>query len=219
MGVGADDEARPPVAEMAHGHLLGRGLAVHVDDHRVEGDPQRRLVQGLVHGGEGVVQGVHVHPAQHRDHQHPPAARRVIGIGPAPRGPGQAGIVQGPQQPGLPLDIGERLPLVPAVVAQRQAVRPRVEQVLGGLLGDAEARGGVLRIDADEVEGQAPLQPGQVGGERVPSGLADHVAEKCQPHGRPYASEEAALYPSSVRTPSSRWSWGPMGRAAQACPA
>ena len=81
-------------------------------------------------------------------------------------------IVQRPDQPRLAHDVGQRLLLVPGVVAQGQAVGAGVEQLARGGLGDAEAGGGVLGVDDDELQAQPPAQARQVLGEarRGPSG-------------------------------------------------
>ncbi len=91
VGVGADHQAGAAVAEVAHGHLLRGGLGVHVDDHRVGDLAQRAGVQLAIDRGEGIVERVHVHPAQQVDHQHPLAALGLEQLGAAARRVGQAG--------------------------------------------------------------------------------------------------------------------------------
>src|SRR5690606_20989766 len=54
VGVGAHHQAGPTVAPVAHGHLLGADLGVHVDDDRVGHGAQRRGLQLTVHRGEGI---------------------------------------------------------------------------------------------------------------------------------------------------------------------
>jgi hypothetical protein len=79
------------------------------------------------------------------------------------------------------------------VVAQGQAVGAGVEQVPGGPLGDAEARGRVLCIDDDELQVESPAQARQVVGETVPAGFPDHVSEKGEAHSVPSGLWEAAV--------------------------
>ena len=174
VGVGADHQAGAAVAEMAHGHLLGGGLGVHVDDDGVGHRAQRAGLQLAVDRGEGIVQRVHVHAAQQVDHQDPLAALGLEQLRAAARRVGEGRIVQRPDQPRLAHDVGQRLLLVPGVVAQRQAVGAGVEQLAGGGLGDAEAGGGVLGVDDHELEAEA-RGAGPAGGRPGPRG----------PSGRP----------------------------------
>ena len=66
---------------------------------------------------------------------------------------GRAGrIVDRADQPRRALDEDQRLLLVPGVIAERDRVGAGVEQLLVDRLGDAEAAGGVLAVDDDEIE-------------------------------------------------------------------
>ncbi len=101
---------------------------------------------------------------------------------PAPL-PGRAGrIVDRPQQPLLALDEDQRLLLVAGVVAERDDVGAGAEQVLEDGLGDAEAAGGVLAVDGDEVELVAGAQLGQLLDHGLAAGAAYHIAEEQQTH-------------------------------------
>ena len=110
------------------------------------------------------------------------AALGLEQLGAAARRVGEGRIVERPDQPRLAHDVGQRLLLVPGVVAERQAVGAGVEQLARRGLGDAEAGGGVLGVDDDELQAQAPAQAGQVVGEAVAARAADHVAEEGQAH-------------------------------------
>ena len=127
---------------------------MHVDNHRVGDIAQGRGVQLPVHGGEGVVHGVHMHPTQQVDHQHPMPALGLEQLGAATGGVGQDGIVGGADQARFSYYVGQGLALVPGVVAQGQAVGPGLEQLAGGVFGDAKAGGGVLGVDDDELQAQ-----------------------------------------------------------------
>ncbi len=103
---------------------------------------------------------------------------------PATRRPGQARIVQGPDQPLLAHDVGEGLALVPGVVAQRQAVGAGLEQLARRGLGDAEAARGVLGVDHHEVQGQPPPQARQMPDDALTARAADHVSEEGDTHSK-----------------------------------
>jgi len=77
------------------------------------------------------------------------------------------------------------------VVAQRDRIHAETEDLLGGLLGDAHAAGGVLAIDHHEVGRVALAKHRQQRGERTPTKAADYVGHEqelhwmavCQPPG------------------------------------
>ena len=202
MGVGADHQAGATVAEVAHGHLLAGHLGVHVHDDGIGRHAQRAGRQLLLHGAERVVHRIHVHAAQHVHHQNGAPALRFEQIGPRARRVHQARIVQRPDQARLAHDVGQGLALVPAVVAQRQAVGARHEQLARGVLGYAEATGGVLGVHHHEIEPQVAFQPRQMIADPVTPGLADHVAKEGQSHVRYGPAGPAGQ--SSQRRPSTR---------------
>ena len=184
MGVGANHQRGATIAEMAHGHLLGGRLAMHVDDDGVGGHAHRTGRQLLLDGAERAVHRVHVDAAQHIHDQHGLAGMGLEQIGPGAGRIHQARVVGRADQARLAHDIGQGLALVPAVVAQGQAVGPGHEQLFRRILGDAEAAGGVLGIDHHEVELQLPLQAGQMIAQTVPAGLADNITKKSQSHAK-----------------------------------
>jgi hypothetical protein len=181
-----DHQAGAPVAEVAHGRLLAGGLRVDIDDDGVAHGPERAALQLGVDGGEGVVQRVHVHAAERVDHQHALALGRVEEPGAAAGRVRQARVVDGADHPRLAPDVAERLLLVPGVVAERQAVGAGVEQLARGVLGDPEARGGVLAVDHHELETQPPAQARQVLGQAVATRAADDVSEEPDTHQPPF---------------------------------
>ena len=93
------------------------------------------------------------------DDEHPRAVPRSVDVGAAPGRPER--IVNGPQKAIVAIGEDERLALVPDVVAGRHAVGAGGEQVLEDIFGDAEAAGGVLAVDDDEVEAVLRDQAGQ----------------------------------------------------------
>ena len=155
---------------------------MHVHDHRVRHDAEGGGVQLALHRAEGVVHGVHVHPAQHIHDQHP----APVGGGEHIRAPArrvhQARIVGRSDQARLAHDVGQGLALVPGMVAQGQHVRARVEDFARGVLGDAEAARRILGVDHHEIQLQVAAQAGQVVGKAVAAGLAHHIAEESQSH-------------------------------------
>ena len=75
-------------------------------------------------------------------------------------------IVDRAQEAVVALGEGQRLALVPDMVAGGDAVGAGVEQLLQDLLGDAEAAGGVLAVDDDEVEAMLCDEAGKLRGDR-----------------------------------------------------
>ena len=63
MAVRAADQRDAAIAEMAHRHLFRGRLAMNVDDGGVDARPHTVFLQFGIHGGEGIVQRVHEHPA------------------------------------------------------------------------------------------------------------------------------------------------------------
>ena len=69
--------------------------------------------------------------------------------------------IRRPDQLRRALDEHQRLALIPGVVAERDRIGAGVEEFLIDRLGDAEAAGGVLAIDDDEIERQSRIMPGR----------------------------------------------------------
>ena len=142
------------------------------------------------------------------DHQHPRAGRGLEDVGAAPGRAG--GIIGGADQPRLALDEHQRLALIEGVVAERDRVGAGGEELVADRLGDAEAAGGVLAVDDDEIEPPARAQRRQAVDQRRAAGAPDDVADEQQPHQpRPRAS----IHSRSVRMKSSRSSCGSSGAA------
>ena len=86
----------------------------------------------------------------------------LVSIMAAPRPGVPVGIIERADQPRRALDEHQRLALVPGVIAERDGVGAGVDQLVVDRLGDAEAAGGVLAVDDDEIElpvGDQPRQP------------------------------------------------------------
>ena len=174
MGMGADDRTDPPIQVPAERRLFRRGLGMKVDDD------QRRLFtepgQLPVRGPEGALQVVHedpplqvenpdLHPSGglHQDAAPRRRALRVVGR---------------PDDPLLPVEVGIRFPLVPDVVAAGDHVDTQIEQLAGGLLGDAEAACQIFAIGNDQIGGMAVHQAVQFAGNRLAAGLPHKVAHE-----------------------------------------
>ena len=64
------------------------------------------------------------------------------------------------------------------MVAERDRVGADVDEFLVDRLGDAEAAGGVLAVDDDEIERPVADHAGQMFRDGGAAGLADHVADE-----------------------------------------
>ena len=110
----------------------------------------------------------------------------------------------------MPLDEDQRFLLIECVVAERDRVGARGEEILADRLGDAESASGVLAVDDDEIEFPARPQVRQMlqqdGASRAPHDVADEQ-EAHQPKSR------ASISSLSVRMKSRRWSCGSSGTA------
>ncbi len=82
----------------------------------------------------------------------------------------------------MPARKGDGVLLVPDMVAGRHHIGARIDGLQKDVLGDAEAAGGVLAVDDDEVELQIGDQTRQAVPDGHPPGLAHHVTQKQKPH-------------------------------------
>ena len=170
--VGAHDRRHAAVEVPAEADLLARGLGVHVDEHVVDLVAQR--VQLRVGLGERRAPGVEEDAARQVDH----AQARPVALDHAAAVPGLgAQEVRRPQDPLLLVEVGVDLAVAVGVVAQRDHVDARGEELLGDLGRDPEPAGGVLAVDDDEVRrvrvAQAGQQPEQGPAARRPDDVAD----------------------------------------------
>ena len=150
MRVGADDDGRAPVDEIAERLLLARRLGVEVDEDGVGALLEPAGGELSIDRAERIVELGHEDAAHGVDDQHVRTGLRLeyprAAAGRSRR------IVDGAQQPGLALDEDERLLLVEGVVAERHHVGAGLQDLLEDGLGDAEAAGRVLAVDGDEIE-------------------------------------------------------------------
>ena len=102
----------------------------------------------------------------------------LVSIRAAPRPGVPAWKIQRADQPRRALDEHQRLALIPGVIAERDRIRAGVEEFLIDRLGDAEAAGGVLAIDDDEVELPVADHAGQMFRNRGAPCPADHVTDE-----------------------------------------
>ena len=109
--------------------------------------------------GERIVERVHEDAAHGVDHER---ALAVLGVDQGGAAAGRAGgIIDRADQARRALDEDQRLALVPGVIAERDGVGAGLDQLVVDRLGDAEAAGGVLAVDDDQVELPVGDQAGQ----------------------------------------------------------
>ena len=137
MGVAADNKAGAPVAMMAHRHLLARRLAMNIHDHRIDGEAERHFIQNTVGMLEGVFQLLfHEHIALELDHADAAAIIEHEDMSALAGGAGGGRIVGRTQETRFARNIGQGLALVPGMIAQRQAIGARIEEVAGDGFGE-----------------------------------------------------------------------------------
>ena len=153
--------------------------------------------------GERIVERVHEDAAHGVDDEHP---RAVFGLDQRRAAARRAGgIVDRPDQPRRALDEDQRLLLVPGMIAERDGVGAGVDEFAIDRLGDAEAAGGVLAVDHDEIELPVADEAGQALVDDGPPAAADNIADEQNAHAqRPRKS----ITSRSVSTRSSRASRG-----------
>ena len=150
---------------------------------------QRTGCQLAIDRGERIVERIHEDTAHGIDHQ---SARAVLGFDHGRAAAGRAGrIVQRPDQPRLALDEGQRLLLVPGVVAERHGIGAGVEQFASGGLGDAEAAGCVLAIGDHQIELPVAHQLGQALIDNGSPAASDNVANQQNPHAHNLIATES----------------------------
>src|SRR3546814_17129867 len=102
------------------------------------------LLQFAVDRGKRIVERVHEDAAHHLHHQHLAATGHGEYRGaPARRA---LGVIQRPQQPGVAVDVAQRLALVPGMVAENDGVDAGGVEVIAALVGEAEDGGGMLAV-------------------------------------------------------------------------
>ena len=150
MGMSADDQAGAAVTVKTHRLLLARRLAMNVDDDGVGRALERAGGKLALDRRERIVERVHEDAAHGVDDEH---ARAIARVDQRRAAAGRAGRkVDRPQQLRRALDEDERLLLIPGMVAAGDHVDAGIDELLVDRLGDAEAAGGILAVDGDEIE-------------------------------------------------------------------
>ena len=121
--------------------------------------------------------------------------------------------VERPQQALVLGDVGDDVALVPDMVAGGDAVDAGIVQLGADLGGDAEARGGVLAVDDDEIE--AELAGAAAGCSSITASRPDRPT--MSPQNRTFMAQTKAQARLSVNNQSSRWSFGPCGTSGTSC--
>ena len=202
MRVRADHETGAAIDEMAEALLLAGGFRMEIEDDGVGLFLQRRGVENGFGCLERVVEfRVHEHAAHDIGDQH---AGAVAGVIKARAAPWRArGVIRRAQELIVALAENDRFLLVPDMVAGGDDIGAGIDGFEEDILGDAEAAGGILAVDDDEIEFQVGHEPRQAIPYRSPSRLADHVTQKKQPHSlsNHFRNEiESALGQNRVKT-------------------
>ena len=168
-----------------------------------------QAVKLAIDRGERIVERIHEDAAHGIDDEH---ARAVLGLAQGRAAARRAGgIVERPDEARRALDEDQRLLLVPGMIAERDGVGAGVDQFAVDRLGDAEAAGGVLAIDHDEIELPVADEAGQALGDDGPPAAADDIADEENAHAQ---LPRKSITSRSVSTRSSRASRGVAGTAA-----
>ncbi len=176
VGVGPDHERGAAVDHVGEGHLLAGRLGMEIEHQRGHVAAELDPAEDALGGGEGVVERIHEEPPHQVRNQHGLAVLRRVD---AVAAPGRAfGEILRPQEPPVIADEPHRLLLVPDMVAGGDDVGAGLVDLGADLLRDAEAAGGVLAVDDDEIEREIAPQPRQRRDRRCAAGAADEIAEK-----------------------------------------
>ena len=165
---------------------------------------------------EGIVELLHEDAAHGVDDEDAHAIPRHVEAGAAARRASRE--VDRPQEPVLPLGEGQRFALVEGMVAGRHDVGASVEHRAQDLLGDAEAAGGVLAVDDDEIEMVVGDKRRQTRNRSVPAAPPDEIAKEqqtqrlCLSFQRRKSSVSFSVTIQSIRT-----SCGSAGIAGTSC--
>ena len=200
MGMRADHERGAAIGEIAHRLLLAGRLAMDVDDDGVGVLAERAGGQLALDRREGIVERIHEDAAHGVDDQRALAVLGVDQRGAAARRAGR--IIERANQPRRALDEHQRLALIPGMIAERDGVGAGVDEFVVDRLGDAEAAGGVLAVDDDEIELPVGDQSRQPLADDGAPGAPDHVADEQNSHA--FSDLAKSITSRSVSTRSSR---------------
>jgi len=177
--VGADDEARAAVDEMAERLLLAGRLGVESTIAASQPIPSGQAESSCSPRWNGsssasmntrpirLTTSTRAPPRPRRDWRRAPACRRDNWRADEPR---------------LALDEHQSLTLIKGVIAECDRVGAGGEELVADRFGDAEAAGGVLAVDDDEIELPPLAQSRQAADQRRAPGPADDVADEQEPH-------------------------------------
>ena len=178
VGMGADDRGDPPIEVPGESLLFRRRFAVQVDEDDLGGVLQ--LMEGAVDGLKRAVDEGHEDAPLKVDDGDGDSRGRRHHVGAHPGA--SIGIVDGPEQARLAVQVLEDVAFVPDVVTGREDVDAETEELPGNVRRDAEPGGRVLDVDDDEVVVVPRPQELESRLDDVASGLADHVAGDEDPH-------------------------------------
>ncbi len=176
VGVGPDDRRDLAVEVMAHRGLLARGLGVEVHE---DGAAPLGLQRGDLRerGREGVVERLHEDAPLEVDHAQLAPVGRLDHLAAAAGGAGR--VVGGAQEARVGrLEVWTDLALRPDVVAAREQVDLRRQDLVRGLGRDAQPVGGVLGVGHHQVRGEPGYEARDQPLHGLPAGLSEDVAEE-----------------------------------------
>ena len=183
VGVGAEQGGEAAVEIPAEGDFFAGGFAVEIHEDDLGAGFAGDLAEEFVGFAEGVVAGGHEDAALEVDDSVGLAGGEFALVEAEAGGAG--GVVGGAEDAASALvgvggdgHVLEDLFLVPDVVAGGDDVGSEIEELFGDGGGDAEASGGVLAVDDEEVDGVGFHDVGQVFADDVAAGGAKDVADE-----------------------------------------
>ena len=172
MGVRAPEGAHAPVKIVRQRELFARGLGVEIDER--EGRLLLRF-QKLVRRGERI-RGVEAQVAA-ADEVHHRDARRAAVVDRIAASRHAAAEVRGAQDIGAVVEVIADLHFAEGVVAERDDVRARGEDVVRVIRRQADHRG-VFAVDNREMDALALLEAPQAAAQVLHAARAHHVAHR-----------------------------------------
>jgi len=171
--VRADHRGHATVEVPAEADLLARRLGVHVDEHVV--DAVAEALEHRVDLDERRPPGPQVEVAREVHDAEPHSVALDDRVAAARL---RAQVVRRAHDPRLVVEVRVDLLAVIGVVAERDDVDARGEQLVGDLRGDPEAAGDVLAVDDDEGGREALAEAGEQAEQRPPPEAADEIADE-----------------------------------------
>ncbi len=160
MGVGADDEACTAIHEMSEALFLAGRLGVKIEDDGIRLFLQRAGSKNAFSRLEGVVQlRMHEDPPHDVGDQYACAVAGIKNARALARR--TLGVIGGPQELVMALAEGNRLFLIPDVIAGGDNIGTGIDGLEIDILGDTETTSSILTVDDDEIQLQIGNQPRQ----------------------------------------------------------